>query len=332
MSFEKETGRDLYFAQLEKELAELIDDDTGLLDTRYVKKVKCPVCNQNEEETLFIKRGYTFVRCISCGMVYTNPQVNQNIVKECYKGEAPSTELWMGILTNSKETEWRQSYYNSILENIENNVGKGSLLDIGCAVGHFLDIARSAGWKTTGLELSNTGYKYCTERLNLDVLNKTIEDSELPKESFDAITLIGVLEHVTDPIDIIESCKKLLKKGGVIFVVVPNVYSLLNMVIHQKAVTFDGRNHLLYFSEKTLESLFKKLNMEILLSDTVLTGITNLGKYLQYDDPYSEDAGSKYLPEKLKFFLDDTQAQKDLEEWILKMNLGLRLRLLAKKI
>jgi 2-polyprenyl-3-methyl-5-hydroxy-6-metoxy-1,4-benzoquinol methylase len=331
MSFEKETGRDLYFAQLEKELAELIDPDTGLLDEKYAIEVDCPVCHSRENKTLFIKRGYTFVRCFTCGMIYTNPQVKQKIVNECYKGESYSTELWMDVLKNTKETEWRQDYYNSILEHIENIVGKGSLLDVGCAVGHFLDIARTAGWETTGLELSETGHRYCTENLNLNVLNKTIEESELPKESFDAITLIGVLEHITDPIDIIESCKKLLKKGGLICVIVPNVYSLINMVIHQEAVTFDGRNHLLYFSTKTLTNLFEKLNIEVLLSDTVLTGAPNLWKYLQYNDPYSEGDGSEYLPEKLKVFCDDVQGQKDIEAWILKMNLGLRLRLIGKK-
>ena len=45
MSFEKETGRDLYFVQLEKELAELIDQDTGLLDEKYAIEVDCPVCH-----------------------------------------------------------------------------------------------------------------------------------------------------------------------------------------------------------------------------------------------------------------------------------------------
>jgi hypothetical protein len=103
------------------------------------------------------------------------------------------------------------------------------------------------------------------------------------------------------------------------------------MVIHQEAVTFDGRNHLLYFSTKTLTNLFEKLNIEVLLSDTVLTGAPNLWKYLQYNDPYSEGDGSEYLPEKLKVFCDDVQGQKDIEAWILKMNLGLRLRLIGKK-
>ena len=55
MSFEKETGRDLYFAQLEKELAELIDQDTGLLDEKYAIEVDCPVCHSRENKTLFIK-------------------------------------------------------------------------------------------------------------------------------------------------------------------------------------------------------------------------------------------------------------------------------------
>jgi len=331
MSFEKETGRDLYFAQLEKELAELIDDDTGLLDTRYVKKVKCPVCNQNEEETLFIKRGYTFVRCISCGMVYTNPQVNQEIVQGRYQNGSPSTELWMDVLMNSKETAWRSGYYQDILNEIEHQVEiKGNILDIGCAVGHFLDMARKTGWNVTGLELSPKGYEYCKE-LELNVLNTTIEDSGLPHESFDAITLIGVLEHVTDPEEVLKSCMKLLKKDGVILVVVPNMYSILNMLIQEESVTFDGRNHMLYFSEDTLKYLFDKVTLDVVLSDTLLTGIPNIKKYLQYNSPYVDDNSDRYLPPKLKNYFNNNQDQKELENWILNMNLGLRLRLIGKK-
>ena len=203
MSFEKETGRDLYFVQLEKELAELIDQDTGLLDEKYAIEVDCPVCHSKDNNTLFVKRGYTFVRCCSCGMVYTNPQVRQEIVQDRYQTGLPSTELWMDVLMNSKETAWRNDYYLDILNEIERQTEtKGNLLDVGCAVGHFLDIARKNNWNVTGLELSPKGYKYCQEELGLNVLNATIEESNLSRESFDAITLIGVLEHVTDPEEI----------------------------------------------------------------------------------------------------------------------------------
>lgn len=331
MSFEKETGRDLYFAQLEKELAELIDKKTGKLSLKYSSEVPCPLCQSEDYEEIFIKRGYTFVRCLECGMVFSNPQVRQDVVKKFYQDEQLSTELWMKILINQKETAWRNDYFEGILEKIQAFVNKGNLLDVGCAVGQFLKIAQEKGWKTTGLELNKTAVSYCKNKLGLNVIDKTIEDAGLNKGSFNAVSLLGVLEHVTDPVEMINSCKALISENGVIAVIVPNVYSLANSLFHEKAVTFDGRNHLLYFSESTLKKLFSDTGMEVVFSDTVLTGIPNIIKYLQYIDPYCDDSRTQFLPEYLQTIFSSGQETEMLERFIIDRGLGLRLRMVARK-
>ena len=110
MSFESETGRDVYFKQLEKELAELIDPSTGLLDRKYSQWVPCPMCKGKQHDELFVKRGYTFVRCKSCDLVFSNPQVTPVVVNNVYRNELSSTELWMKVLMNQNEGTWRQHY------------------------------------------------------------------------------------------------------------------------------------------------------------------------------------------------------------------------------
>ena len=56
--------RNKYFAELEKELQELIDPETGWLNLRYAELIPCPLCGAatGSHEKLFINNGYTFVR------------------------------------------------------------------------------------------------------------------------------------------------------------------------------------------------------------------------------------------------------------------------------
>ena len=103
----------------------------------------------------------------------------------------------------------------------------------------------------------------------------------------------------------------------------PNAYSLYHMFLQSKSVSFDGRNHLLYFSQKTLKNLFQKNGFEVVSIDTVLTGIDNIKKQMQWLDPYKNNDTTKYLESSLtEDFIN--------EEYILKNNLGLRLRVIAK--
>lgn len=332
MSFEKETGRDIYFAQLEKELDELVDKRTGLLSNAYSREIPCPLCKNGRYEQLFIKRGYTFVRCLECGLIYSNPQVLPDITVGAYTKGHSSSELWMKILLNEKETAWRAGYFSDIAEKIEKFASRGRILDVGCAVGHFLTIARERGWDVTGLELSETGSRYCREVLGLPVLNTRVQESGLEGNSFDAISLLGVLEHVPDPCELISACSNLLKKDGVIVAVVPNVYSLANMILREKSVTFDGRNHLLYFSQQTLKKLFHKQGMEVVFSDTLLTGIDNIRRYLQYIDPYAADQRTEFLPDFVYSQIASPENKAELEKFILANDLGLRLRIIARPL
>lgn len=53
----KESGRDVYRKQLEKELLELVDPETDIVSLEYSEYINCPLCNTNEPETLFTVRG-----------------------------------------------------------------------------------------------------------------------------------------------------------------------------------------------------------------------------------------------------------------------------------
>ena len=99
----------------------------------------------------------------------------------------------------------------------------GRVLDVGCGDGAYLKLLRSLGWSTAvGVDPDSTAVQRAGAG-GLDVRLGTLDDVELPAESFDAITLNHSIEHVHDPVGLLRQCRRLLAPGGELIVYTPNL-------------------------------------------------------------------------------------------------------------
>ena len=319
--------RKKYFEELEKELQELIDPETGWLNWRYAEMIPCPLCGgeTNCQEQLFIKNGYAFVRCRQCGLIFTNPQVKNDFLKELY-GKSRATDIWVEIQESSQEQAWKKDYYleniNLIIKYCPGRVCR--LLDIGCSSGYFLQLVENYfndKIQAVGIEMNEKAVSYAISK-GLQVRKCLLED--LPKEEkYDIFTLFGLIEHLPSPKPFLEQIKEHANPGALILVIVPNAYSLYHLFLQQQSVSFDGRNHLLYLSEDTIKKLFRDTGHEVVYFDTILTGLDNIKRHMQWYDPYDVSVKTeKYIPLSMTSMLN--------EDYIYQNNLGLRLRLLAR--
>ena len=78
-----------------------------------------------------------------------------------------------------------------------------------------------------------------------------------------------VLEHVPDPLKLVNKIFNALKPGGVFFCVVPNFQSLCSAYLGEKWEWLDRNWHYSYFSTDSLNSLFKKSGSSVLKRSTV---------------------------------------------------------------
>lgn len=327
-SFEEKTGRDKYFAELEREILELADPATGLLGEQFSCYVTCAICSADTHERLFVKRGYTFVRCRNCGHIYCNPQVRAEVVAETYR-HSKANEYWIEVLLNSENQAWQIPYFESALDLMEAHTPRGRVLDVGCSVGLFMEVAQARGWQAVGLELGQKAYNYARGR-GLDVRQQSLEEMPSDGESFEAVTAFSLMEHLNDPGSLVRAVRGWLKPGGVFAAISPNTYSLASMILREKMPTFDGRNHLQYYTVDSFRRLFEQNGYTVVHLDTVLTALPNIKKYIQYQDPYSEEAQGEFLPSPLRAFFNGPRNQ-ELESFIYQNHLGLRLRLIAKR-
>ncbi|MCZ6677112.1 MAG: class I SAM-dependent methyltransferase, partial [Candidatus Poribacteria bacterium] len=137
--------------------------------------------------------------------------------------------------------------------------GLGRILDVGCGIGTFLHLAREHGWKTYGVDPSESGTAFACNQYGLDVFCGDLFEANFPDQHFDVITLYHVLEHISQPNPFLHELHRLLKpKTGLLVIEVPNGGSIHSRLQKENWPYVHPRDHLYYFSHRTLPRLLRK--------------------------------------------------------------------------
>ncbi len=127
----------------------------------------------------------------------------------------------------------------------------GRLLDIGCACGFLLVAARERGFTVQGVEMSAWASTHARTAYGLDVETGSLETVHLAPASYDAVVMADVVEHLTDPRRTLQGIHRVLRPGGHLLLLTPDVGSAV-------ARWFGPRwwglldDHYFYFSRATL--------------------------------------------------------------------------------
>jgi len=143
----------------------------------------------------------------------------------------------------------------------------GRLLEIGAGAGLFLKEAQNAGWECVGTEIMEAAVQFARDRLGLDVRKQSAEELALPDESFDAVAMLEVIEHLWDPRRALAAIRKILRPGGLLVLTTPNFNAFSRLVLGDQWAVISPREHLYYFTAATLDRL---------LVESGFTGIEHL--------------------------------------------------------
>ena len=140
---------------------------------------------------------------------------------------------------------------------------KGRLLDVGCASGMFLDEALRLGWDVAGVEPNEALVAKAARRVGPKrVWNLTLEEADFDSESFDAITLWDVVEHVVDPPDFLRRCGRLVKPRGTILFKTPDLDSWQARVMGRRWPLLLPE-HLGYFTRSSIRASAERAGLEV---------------------------------------------------------------------
>lgn len=138
----------------------------------------------------------------------------------------------------------------------------GTLLDVGCGSGAFLQRMRDAGWQVTGTEPDPNAAARLRERLGFPVFSR-IEEVESRVDRFDLITLSHVIEHVPDPLATLRQLAALLTPNGQLMVTTPNVKGLGARLFGPAWRGLEPPRHFNVFSPQSLAEAVRSAGLHV---------------------------------------------------------------------
>ena len=212
---------------------------------------KCPVCEHASAREVITFRELRFGRCEGCGLIYKQEQVPG-------LGGAGYEEEYFRFNRAGYLKRWAhrvRKCARQLLVCLEYAPHAKTMLDVGCSAGYVLEAGKTLGLEPTGLDLSKFAVGLCRERGYRAEIG-SLSAMPFPDGSFDVITLKHTLEHVEDPMGALREIKRVLKDGGVAFVIVPDAkyYKIPLMPRRGRSFRPDRRGwqHHVYFDEQTL--------------------------------------------------------------------------------
>jgi len=129
----------------------------------------------------------------------------------------------------------------------------GSLLEVGCGSGMYLDLMRALGWqRVVGVDISPKAIQQAKDVLDIEAYCGNLEDTQLEPSSFDAVSLSHTLEHVPEAMAFLRELKRLMKPGGRLAIVVPNMEGLGAKNFGANWFHLDSPRHMVNFNRRSL--------------------------------------------------------------------------------
>jgi len=261
------------------------------LSLTFTRIEKCPACRGTEWQAIHKLPDFSLMRC-DCGHKFINPCLDEAAQAAIYESSEtlakinPALVYYYEYLDSIAGTRTEQDYLE-VLSFLEPLAKGKRLLDVGCGSGIFLNCAKQNGWQVTGLDATSQNAEQVKERFGIDVIVSPFEKYEKTDQRWDVITLWDLVEHLTDPIVLINQAYELLDEGGVLVLATPNDRCLLSRIARLASkvsfgvVSFPLKRlylleHTSYFNPDSLANLVKRKPFDVL---RVMKTETDLKRY-----------------------------------------------------
>lgn len=229
--------------------------------------IYCPICENRKDNKFWIKKnGYNIYACGNCDTKFIHPQPNTNELIKIYdKDYFNRGQKYKVGESNSKNNSYNHQHHtlqkriNTIMKIIPN----GRILDIGCATGEFLRLARENGYEVCGVEISEFSANYARKYYNLNIVNSNLLSANLTSSYYDVVTMWDVIEHLPDPRQTICEINRILKPGGLVMFSTGDISSFYAKMLNRFWHLLTPPQHLFFFSKKSIKKLLSNNGFEL---------------------------------------------------------------------
>jgi len=207
-------------------------------------------------------------RVPECGLLWLDPcpipEDTNKLYEKYYTHAGIDSDplLNTGDLKNGIIKPWLYSFVKRILlirrdrrrlnDMYLTNIEPGRLLELGCGDGRRLLRLQKKGWSVEGQEVDRKAIAHVRSRIEAPIYEGDLNDLSLSHDSYDAILMNHVIEHLIDPIGVLRECFRILKPGGRVVVTTPNTESYGHLQYGSCWRGLEPPRHLYLFNRKNL--------------------------------------------------------------------------------
>lgn len=237
----------------------------------------CPICNSSNllpSHSLYDDRyGYPgkfqLVQCRTCKHAFLDSSFSSESLTNLYSNYYPRSALNLNDFRPYQEGsgffDWLKGAKSAAFRWVPKNV---RILDIGCGFGQALAYHRDRGCDVYGVE-ADQNIERVAERFGFKVHVGLFSPEHYESNSFDYITMSQVIEHVTDPVEVMCGIAKILKPGGMAILSTPNAGGLGAKLYGRRWINWHTPYHLHFFSQQSLQLAAENAGMSLEKVETI---------------------------------------------------------------
>lgn len=265
----------------------------------------CPICDGDDFKDLDYLRvkRMGFVICKTCGFETYHPEARhykqEEELLDFYRFEYRRHPNGENVITCNRKLGYLQAFLGQYYQEKKDR----KFLDIGCAIGYFLNYLKMVGHPVENLYGTEYTVSFANFAKNFYGL-KNITEEPNPNIQYDYIHLIHVLEHMHEPDKKLEYYRTLLKDDGYMLIAVPIWHDYIFDTAKRTVPSFEDLyhpNHINVWTKRTLRNLFNKTGWKVVKDD---------GRYYGYFVLCQKGEKQSILKEDYKDIEESTARQK----------------------
>lgn len=233
---------------------------------------KCSFCGTGVFARLFPvpigDHSSAVVRCQNCFLAFLDPQPEPDEIKAVYQDAYFVDHVKPEILKS------REDAAGGIRHRLARHLPEtGRMLDIGASTGAYLAHFRSQGWEVHGVELSEFAREAALKIYGITMV-ADLDAAKYPDDHFDFVLLNQVIEHLPQCGGMLDTIRRILKPGGILFCTTPNFGSPAAKRQKGEWFALKPREHVVFFTPFTLARFLVRARFQIIRIDTMQAAVT----------------------------------------------------------
>ena len=223
-------------------------------------KTCCPLCGSSKITKKYHITQYQLKFdtdiCENCGFIFMNPQFKDTVIKNFYSEDYFKGSADYSYIDERDIKKYSRYVWDKRVKVIRKYIKSGNFLDVGCSFGGFLEAAAEY-YTPFGIEISDYAFSQVSKQFKKNIHHGTLHDHKFKHGSFSVITMIELIEHLSDPVYAISECFELLQNNGVLVIQTANMDGKQAKDLRENYEYFMP-GHLSYFTAKNLSSLHRR--------------------------------------------------------------------------